>query len=660
MRAGSRQRNFVAGATTETPCRSQRLRSATYAAALLVRLLLATLLPAQAPSDGGTPPAPPQSVPQSAPQEGTSQKASPPGGIAAGAPQKAEYDSEHRPITAGGFLKSGPVIFLDTAEKAGLTSWHHTAGTPEKRFILEAKGAGVALLDYDNDGWLDIYLVNGSTYDALDGKATPPHAALFHNNHDGTFTDVAAKAGVTNDRWGFGVVVADYDNDGWPDLYVTNYGKNRLYHNNHDGTFTDVAEKAGVALGSWSTGATFGDYDGDGRLDLFVAAYLQYDVKQPPIAGSRTVSYSSCQFRGAPVMCGPHGLQGERHHLFHNNGDGTFTDVSEKLGVGNRDRYYGLGALFVDVNNDGKPDLAVANDSTPNYLYINKGDGTFDNQSYASGYAFNGDGREVANMGIAAGDYENNGHLDLVNTTFSDDYDVVFQNDGTGNFTDVSYKIGVAAPTLPFVGFGDGFLDYDNDGWKDLLIVNGHVYREVDSKGWGTSYAQRPLLFHNLNGKFDLIPAVEGTGLAVVTVSRGAAFGDLFNDGKIDVVINTVDHAPVLLRNVNPDHHHWVELKLLGGPKSPRDAVGATVYLTAGGIRQRGDVLSGGSYLSSNDFRVHFGLSDVSTVDRVEIHWPSGSVEQLKLSAVDRIVTVEEGKGVRADLCRDCSTGKGQ
>jgi len=579
--------------------------------------------------------------------------------MAAGPPQKAEFDSEHRPITAGGFVKNGPVVFLNSAEEAGLTTWHHTAGTAEKRFILEAKGAGVALLDYDNDGWLDIYLVNGSTYDALQGKATPPHAALFHNNHDGTFTDVAAKAGVTNDRWGFGVVVGDYDNDGWPDLYVTNYGKNRLYHNNRDGTFTDVAEKAGVALGAWSTGATFGDNDGDGRLDLFVAGYLHYDVNQPPVAGSKSVSYSSCQFRGVPVMCGPHGLQGELHHLFHNNGDGTFTDVSEKLGVGNPDRYYGLGALFVDVNNDGKPDLAVANDSTPNYLYINKGDGTFDNQSYASGYALNGDGREVANMGIAAGDYENNGHMDLVNTTFSDDYDVVFQNDGTGAFTDVSFKIGVAAPTLPFVGFGDGFLDYDNDGWKDLLIVNGHVYPEVDKKGWGTSYAQRPLLFHNLkNGKFELVPAVEGSGLAVVTVARGAAFGDLFNNGKIDVVINTVDHVPVLLRNVNPDHHHWVELKLIGGPKSPRDAVGATVYLTSGGIRQRGDVLSGGSYLSSNDFRVHFGLGDATTIDNVEIHWPSGALEQLKLSAVDRILTVEEGKGVIGDFCRDCSAGK--
>jgi hypothetical protein len=262
-------------------------------------------------------------------------------------------------------------------------------------------------------------------------------------------------------------------------------------------------------------------------------------------------------------------------------------------------------------------------------------------------------------MGIAAGDYENNGHMDLVTTTFSDDYKVVFLNDGTGAFTDVSYKTGVAAPTIPFLGFGDGFLDYDNDGWKDLLFINGHTYPEVDKEKWGTSYAQRPLLFHNLrNGKFELMPAVEGTGLAVVTVGRGAAFGDLFNNGKIDVVVNAVDSVPVLLRNVNPDHHHWVELKLVGGPKSPRDAVGATVYLTSAGVRQRGDVLSGGSYLSSNDLRVHFGLGDSSTVDNVEIHWPSGAVEQVKLSAVDRIFTVEEGKAVTAEFCHDCGAGK--
>ena len=472
------------------------------------------------------------------------------GGMASGGAQKAEFDSHHRPITAGGFVKTGPVVFMNTAEQAGLTRWRNTTGTAAKKIIIEAKGSGVCLLDYDNDGWLDIYLVNGSTIDALSGKAISPHAALFHNNRDGTFTEVAEKAGVTNDRWGLGCAVGDYDNDGWPDLYVTNLGKNRLYHNNHDGTFTDVAEKAGVALDSGSadvvvdhTGATFGDYDGDGRLDLFVAGYIRYDFHNPPVAGSNTVKGSLCQYRGADVMCGPRGLQGEHDHLFHNNGDGTFTDVSEKAGVSDPYGYYGLGVLFVDVNGDGKPDLVVANDSTPNYLYINKGDGTFDDQSYLSGFAVNGDGREVSNMGIAAGDYENNGHLDLAITDFSDDYNLVFNNDGEGNFTDVSYRVGVAVPTLPFVGFGDGFLDYDNDGWKDLLFVNGHVYPAVDEHpDWGMSYAQRPLLFHNKgNRKFELVPAAEGTGLAEVSVGRGAAFGDLFNDGKIDVVIQ---HGP--------------------------------------------------------------------------------------------------------------------
>ena len=587
---------------------------------------------------------------QSGQQEGMQQSQS---GMANAGPKTAQFDSQHRPITAGGFVKTGPIIFQDVAKEAGLTSWHHTAGTPEKRLILEAKGPGVCLLDYDNDGWLDIYLVNGSTYDALAGKTTPPHAALFHNNHDGTFTDVTEKAGVANDRWGYGCAVGDYGNDGWPDLYVTNYGKNRLYHNNHDGTFTDVGETAGVTVGTWSAGATFGDYDGDGRLDLFVDGYAQIDLSNPPYSGSKAVNFAFCQYRGVQVMCGPRGLKGEHDHLFHNNGDGTFTDVSKKLGVDDPNGYYGLGALFVDVNGDGKPDLLVANDSTPNYLYMNKGDGTFEDQSYESGFALNADGREAANMGLAVGDYENNGHLSVVSTTFADDYNILFQNDGNGFFTDVSYQAGIAESSIPFVSFADGFLDYDNDGWKDLLIVNGHVYPQVDQHPeWGMSYAQRTLLYHNLkNGKFDLVPAVEGTGLAVVSVGRGAAFGDIFNDGKIDVVINNMDGVPVLLRNVNPDHHQWVELRLIGGPKSPRDAVGATVYLSADGMRQRGDVLSGGSYLSSNDMRVHFGLGDATDAGTGEIHWPSGAKEMVKLPAVDRIYTINEGQGITSAMC---------
>jgi hypothetical protein len=576
-------------------------------------------------------------------------------GMAAGAPRKAEFDSQHRPITAGGFVKNGPVVFENVAAGAGLTQWRHKAGTPEKRYILEAKGPGVCLLDYDNDGWLDIYLVNGSTFEALAGKAQSPHSALFRNNHDGTFTDVTASAGVPNDRWGYGCTIGDYDNDGWPDIYVTNYGENRLYRNNRNGTFTDVAESFGVTVGTWSAGATFGDFDGDGRLDLFVAGYVKFDIEHPP-------ADQGCQYRGLTVMCGPRGLVGEVDHLFRNNGDGTFKDVSQSAGVSDSSRYYGLGALFVDLNNDGKLDLVVANDSTPNYLYINKGDGTFEDQSILNGYALNADGREQANMGIAAGDYENNGHLDLVNTTFSDDYFAVFNNDGHANFTDVSFDAGVALPSYPFVGFGDGFLDYDNDGWKDLLFVNGHVYPVVDSHPeWGTTYAERPLLFHNTkNGKFEPVPPVEGTGLSVVSVGRGAAFGDIFNDGKIDVVINNMDGPPVLLRNVNPDHHHWLELKLVGGAKSPRDAVGATVYLKAGGLRQRGDVLSGGSYLSSNDMRVHFGLGDASHVDSVEVHWPSGAIEKVRIAIIDRILTIEEGKGITCGGNAACGSERQQ
>ena len=570
------------------------------------------------------------------------------GGVNTGGAHAAVLDSEHRPITAGGFVKDGPVLFKDIARQAGLTSWKHVMGTPEKKFIIEANGSGVCLLDYDNDGWLDIYLVNGSTYDAESGKAAPLKAALFHNNHDGTFTDVTDKAGVANGRWGSGCAVADYDNDGWPDIYVSNFGKNRLYHNNHDGTFTDVAEKAGVALGNWSTGATWGDYDGDGRLDLFVPGYVHYDVANPPASGDKGVAYSFCQFRGENVMCGPRGLQGEPDHLFHNNGDGTFTDVSEKAGVSDKNGYYGLTSLFVDANNDGRPDLLVGNDSTPNYLYLNKGDGTFEDISYASGYALNENGRETATMGIAAGDYQNNGLVDLYNTTFSDDYNPLYRNDGDANFTDISYQLGIAEPTVPFLGWGTAFFDYDNDGWKDLIVANGHVYPIVDKEPWGTSFAQRPLLFHNIDGKkFELMPAVEGTALAQTYVGRGLSVGDLFNDGKLDVVINVMDGVPALLRNISPDKHHWIEFKLIGGAKSPREAIGAIVYLTANKMRQRGDVLSGGSYASTSDPRLHFGLGNATVIDEIEVNWPSGATEHFPAPQIDRIVTLKEGQGTK-------------
>jgi hypothetical protein len=341
-------------------------------------------------------------------------------------------------------------------------------------------------------------------------------------------------------------------------------------------------------------------------------------------------------------------LKGEHDHLFHNNGDGTFTDVSQKAGVSDPVGNYGFTSVFVDLNNDGKVDLIVSNDSTPNYLYINKGDGTFKDASIVSGFALNQDGQEQANMGMAVGDYRNNGLLDLYTGTFSDDYKPLFRNDGHANYTEIATDMGIAEVTYPFLTWSTEFIDYDNDGWKDILAVNGHVYPQVDQHNWGTSFAQRPLLFHNLNKgqKFELIPAVEGTGLALTMTGRGAAFGDLFNNGKIDVVINCLDRVPVLLQNVNPDHHHWVGLHMIGGPKSPRDAIGTTVYLTAGGMRRREDVMSGGSYESSNDQRLHFGIGDSTTVDKVEVHWPSGLVETVSLPGVDGYYTVEEGKGL--------------
>ncbi len=539
------------------------------------------------------------------------------------------------------------MVFIDATKEAGLDRFHHHSGTPGKATILETMGSGVALLDYDNDGWLDIFLLNGSTIAALQGKESPLRAMLLHNNHDGTFTDVTEKAGVANERWGFGVAVGDYDNDGWPDIYVANYGKNRLYGNNRDGTFTDVAEKAGVALGGWSTGPTWGDYDHDGRLDLFVPGYVKFDQDNPPIAGQGRIPANFCQFRGIAVMCGPRGLPGEHDHLFHNNGDGTFTDVSLKAGVSDPDGYYGLASVFVDVDDDGWVDLLVANDSTPNYLYHNRHDGTFEDASYASGFALSEDGREQASMGIGVGDYNRDGKVDLITTTFSDDYKTLYRNDGGGNFSDVTYQTGLGDPTIPFLAWGTAFLDFDNDGLLDIFIANGHVYPGVDAQDWGTTWAERPQLFRNSDGsKFKEVPPATGSGLADVIPARGAAFGDLFNTGQIDVVINNIDSTPALLRNVVNNGNHWLTLRLIGGSRSPRDAIGAKVFVTAGGVRQRADVFSGGSYGSSSDQRVHFGLGPATKVEKVEIQWPSGTKQELAAPAIDRIFSVEEGKSV--------------
>jgi len=572
-------------------------------------------------------------------------------GMAAGSAHPPVLDSEHRPITAGGFVNDAPVVFRDITNESGLNRFQHRSGTPEKATIIETPGSGVALLDYDSDGWLDIYLVNGSTVAALKGKEAPPRAMLLHNNHDGTFTDATEKAGVANERWGFGVAVGDYDNDGWPDIYVANYGKNRLYHNNHDGTFTDLAERAGVTVGAWSTGPSWGDYDRDGLLDLFVPGYVKFDPDHPPGSPGSNVSPASCRFRGVPVFCGPRTLPGEGDHLFHNNGDGTFTDVSVKAGVSDPYGYYGLASVFVDIDDDGWPDLVVANDSVPSYLYRNRHDGTFEDISYISGFALSGEGREQASMGIAVGDYNRDGRVDLLVTTFSDDYDTLFRNEGSGEFLDVSGQIGLLTPTIPFLGWGTGFLDFDNDAFLDLFVANGHVFHDVDRQNWGTTYAQRPLLFHNVGGKkFEVVAAATASGLADVITARGAAFGDLFNDGHTDVVINNIDSAPTLLRNVVKNQNHWIELKLVGGPKSTRDANGAKVFLDTGFVRQRADVISGGSYASSSDQRLHFGLGSAAKIDKLEILWPSGMKQDILNPPEDSLITVVEGKGQSSSM----------
>ncbi len=557
-------------------------------------------------------------------------------------------DALSRPITAGGFVNGAPVVFDDVTHQSGLDKFHHHSGGAEKKTIIEVPGSGVALLDYDNDGWLDIYLLNGSTFSALSGKEPAPRAMLLHNNHDGTFSDVTEKAGVSNERWGFGVAIADYDNDGFPDIYVANFGKNRLYHNNHDGTFTDVAEKAGVALGGWSTGPTWGDYDRDGLLDLFVPGYLKFDPAHLPLPGQNGIPEELCKFRGVPVMCGPRGLPGEADHLFHNNGDGTFTDVSVHAGVSDPNNYYGFASVFVDVDDDGWLDLAVANDSVPKYLYRNRHDGTFEDISYMSGFGLTEDGREQASMGIAVGDYNRDGKVDFYVTAFSDDYNSLYRNDGDGSFSEVTGEAGIRDVTIPFLGWGTGFLDFDNDGLLDLFVINGHVYPGVDKQDWGTTWAQRPQLFRNVDGtRFQEVPPATGSGLADVITGRGAAFGDLFNDGHIDVVINNVDSIPTLLRNVVKNENHWIALKLIGGQHSPRDAVGAKVFLKTGAVRQRADVVSGGSYGSSSDFRVHFGLGKSTRIDGIEIDWPSGVKQEIVAPSIDRILTVVEGTGIQ-------------
>ncbi len=538
------------------------------------------------------------------------------------------------------------VSFLNVAREAGLNAKTIFGGEHKNKYLLETTGCGVALYDYDNDGWLDIFLVNGWRLEGF-SFGSEPISHLFRNNRDGTFTDVTAKAGVAHSGWGQGVCIGDYDNDGWEDLFVTYYGKNVLYHNNGDGTFTNVSQKAGVAgKARWNTGCAFVDYDRDGRLDLFVANYIDMDLATAPVPES-----GPCLYQGVLVACGPPGLKGGKNILYHNNGDGTFTDVSDAAGIVRATGAYGLGVLTADFDNDGWPDIYVANDSTASALYHNKKNGTFADIAVEAGCALSPDGKPQAGMGVAAGDYDLDGNLDLVKTNFAGDIPSLYHNQGDGSFEDATFSAGLGTHT-EFLGWGCGFFDFDNDGWPDILICNGHVYPEVEHLKTAAGYPQRKLLYRNLrNGRFADVSLQAGTGISDPVASRGCAFGDFDNDGDIDVVVNTVNDYPQLLRCDSRLDNNWIKIRTIGS-KSNRSGIGARIKCTthprgeAKPHQQIDEVRSGGSYISQNDLRVHFGLGKAEKVDLLEIRWPSGQVDTLKDIRPNQLIFVKEGEGI--------------
>ena len=529
---------------------------------------------------------------------------------------------------------------LDITSSTGIHFEH--LSSPEQKYIMESMSAGVALIDYDRDGWPDIYFTNAQSVEmARNGRKA--RSALFHNNHDGTFTDVTDKAGVGFPCWAQGVSVGDYNNDGWPDLLVTCFDGVVLYRNNGDGTFSDVTKQAGLGIDrGWAMGSTFGDYDNDGWADLFVSHYVDISLDTLPVFGSS----KTCQYHGLDVQCGPRGLKGLPDSLYHNNGDGTFTEVSASAGVSDPQRRFGLTAVWTDFDQDGHLDLFVTNDGQPNYLYQNDGAGHFKDVAYAAGVAVSQDGIEQANMGVALGDYLHTGRFSIFITHFSDEYAVLYRNDGKMNFTDESYASGIAANTTPYVGWGNAFVDWQNSGWPDVFLVNGHVYPQVDSAEVGTKYLEPMLLFENLrNGTFRDISKLAGPAIRVPRVGRGVACGDLFDDGRLEIVAETLKGEPLILQPQGNAQNHWVSLQL-EGTQSNRLALNARVKVTAGDLVQTGQVLSGGSYLSQHDLRLHFGLGAHEQIDKAELVWPSGKTETLTNLAADRFYQIKEGSGI--------------
>ena len=547
-------------------------------------------------------------------------------------------------LKIGGTAQSSGVRFVDVAQEAGLNTPNVWGGVDHKRLLVETKGSGVAFFDYDNDGWVDIYLSNGNRLNAQWPAGTAPTTHLYKNNRDGTFTDVSQRSGLARVGWQTGVCVGDYDNDGWDDLFCCFWGHNILFHNNGDGTFTDVTHKAGLTQAEvrWGTGCTFLDYDRDGHLDLFVCNFVKLNTDHPPAL----TADRSCQWKGMPAVCGPRGLAGETNLLYHNNGDGSFSDVTEKAGILKPGPRYAITAVSYDFNNDGWPDIYVAADSGPSILFHNNHDGTFTDIALMAGCAYNNDGHEQAGMGIAVADYDCDGWFDIFKTNFANDTCNLYHNNGDGTFSDVSFNTGIGV-NHTYVAWGCGFVDYDNDGWPDIIQINGHIYPEIDKYDFGETFKNPRLVYRNLgNGRFHDVSSEMGPGINALFSSRGAAFGDYDNDGRLDVLILNMNELPSLLHNTGENKQNWIKLKLVGS-KCNRTAIGARAYVRTGTHVQMDEVHSGTSVMSQSDLRLHFGVGKAQIVDSIEIRWPTTQkVECFTNVKTNQILKIREGDGI--------------